>query len=188
MNARTKSFAERAISAQPAAYVRVVTKDILHTFGWNRQPDPNDWYGNGPAFEFVASTGHLDSLIPWYAQPSYANSGTQARQIHQAETDFGGPGLGSTTAAGPWARVLTVYQRHIFLRGSLLGVIVLIGLAAAVLRWRRLGGLVLLPWLVGALLIVLPAATAGFSYRYVLAAVPLACLAAGLAFATQPGE
>jgi hypothetical protein len=55
-------------------------------------------------------------------------------------------------------------------------------------RWRRLGGVGLLPWLVGALLIVLPPMTAGFSYRYVLAAVPAACLAAGLAFARRPGD
>jgi hypothetical protein len=46
----------------------------------------------------------------------------------------------------------------------------------------------LLPWLVGAVLIVLPAMTAGFSYRYVLAAAPAACLAAGLAFTRGPGE
>ena len=56
----------------------------------------------------------------------------------------------------------------------------LIGAAGVLARWRRWGGVGLLPWLVGALLIVLPPMTAGFSYRYVLAAVPAACLAAGL--------
>ena len=60
-----------------------------------------------------------------------------------------------------------------FLPGTLLGVIVLIGAAGVIARWRRWGGVGLLPWLVGALLIVLPPMTAGFSYRYVLAAVPL---------------
>ena len=45
------------------------------------------------------------------------------------------------------------------------------------------GGLALLPWLTGVYLIVAPPMTAGFSYRYVLAAVPAVCLAAGLAFA-----
>ena len=58
----------------------------------------------------------------------------------------------------------------------------LIGAAGVLARWRRWGGVGLLPWLVGALLIVLPPMTAGFSYRYVLAAAPAACLAAGLAF------
>jgi hypothetical protein len=79
-----------------------------------------------------------------------------------------------------------MYQRYVYLRGTLLGIIVLIGAAGLVVRWRRLGGLGLLPWLVAALLIVLPPVTAGFSYRYVLAAAPAACLAAALAFAQRP--
>ena len=63
-----------------------------------------------------------------------------------------------------------------------------IGAAGVVGRWRRWGGVGLLPWLVGVLMIVLPPMTAGFSYRYVVAAVPTACLAAGLAFARRPGD
>ena len=64
----------------------------------------------------------------------------------------------------------------------------LIGAAGVLARWRRWGGLGLLPWLVGALLIVLPPMTAGFSYRYILAAMPAACLAAGLAFVPGRGQ
>ena len=83
--------------------------------------------------------------------------------------------------------MLESYQRYVYLPGTLLGLIVLIGAAGVLARWRRWGGPGLLPWLVGVLLIVLPPMTAGFSYRYVLAAAPVACLAAGLAFTREPG-
>ena len=201
MNAQTRQFAEDAIESQPFAYARAVIDDVLHTFGWARQPDPNDWYGNGPTFQFVTGP-QLTAQIPWYATPRHLN-GTpstafcdascqkgdgQARQIQIAERDFAGHGLGFTQAVAPWQQLLQAYQRYVYLRGTLLGIIVLIGAAGLVARWRRWGGTGLLPWLVGALLIVLPPMTAGFSYRYVLAAVPAACLAAGLAFARRPGE
>ena len=88
----------------------------------------------------------------------------------------------------PWAHLLVDYQKVFYLRGPFLAVILLMGLGGVIGRWRRWGGLGLLPWVVGALLIVLPPMTAGFSYRYVLAAVPAVCLAAGLAFARRPGE
>ncbi|MBV9092263.1 MAG: hypothetical protein JO132_00050 [Streptosporangiaceae bacterium] len=195
MNAETREFAERAIEAQPVAYLRVVAKDVLHTFGWNRQPDPNDWYGNGPVFRFVSGP-EMTAQVPWFATPVRLN-GTpryhycdarcqgvdhQAHQVQVAEKDFGGQSLGFTEAVQPWAGLIQAYQRYVYLRGTLLGIVVLIGAADAIARWRRLGGLVPLPWLVGVLLIVLPPMTAGFSYRYVLAAAPAACLAAGLAF------
>ena len=51
-----------------------------------------------------------------------------------------------------------------------------------VLRWRRAGRDALLPWLCSVALIVAPAATAEFDYRYVTTAVPFACLAAAMAF------
>jgi hypothetical protein len=202
MNKQTKQFAEDAIESQPLAYATAVTDDIWHTFGWFRQPDPNNWYGNGPNFQFT-STAIMNQQVPWYATPQHlpgtpyhkphshtvpwcpasCQQGDQgAAQTMRAERDFDGGGLGFTHSTQPWTRLLETYQRYVFLPGMLLGVIALLGAAGLVVRWRRWGGTGLLPWLVGALLIVLPPLTAGFSYRYVLAAAPLACLAAGLAF------
>jgi hypothetical protein len=209
ISAQTQQFAERAIEAQPVAYARAVIDDVLHTFGWNRQPDPQDYAGNGPNFQFVSGQ-EMNLQIPWYATPDHipgtplhqpdsssltwcnANcqlNDNQASVIMTAERDFAGQGqgLGLTTAVGPWEHILEVYQRYIFLRGTLLGLIVLVGAAGVLARRRRWGGVGLLPWLVGMLLIVLPPMTAGFSYRYVLAAAPVACLAAGLAFTRAPG-
>jgi hypothetical protein len=185
ISAETEAFARDAILAQPADYLRVVIDDTLHTFGWNRQPDPNDYEGNGPVFRFVDGS-ILDKMIPWWANPDKDDS--QANQMYAARQDFGGSSLGNTRAVHPWDRLTQIYQRYVYLRGTLLGIVVLIGAAGVVARWRRWGGIGLLPWLVGAMLIVLPPMTAGFSYRYVLAAVPVACLAAGLAFARAPGE
>jgi hypothetical protein len=206
INAQTKEFSRLAIEAQPVDYARAVIDDTLHTFGWNRQPDPDNYYGNGPTFQFVTGP-QLAAQIPWYATPrelpgdrpgyycdarcqngNHHQGDEQARQIQIAEREFAGKGLGFTRAVEPWQHLLQVYQRYVYLRGTLLGIIVLIGAAGLVARWRRWGGTGLLPWLVGALLIVVPPMTAGFSYRYVLAAAPAACLAAGLAFARRPGE
>ena len=185
ISAETEAFARDAILAQPADYLRVVIDDTLHSFGWNRQPDPNDYEGNGPAFQFVAGW-QLNALIPWWASPD--KDDPQANLMYKARQDFGGTGLGNSRAVRPWDRLLQIYERYVYVRGTLLAIIVLIGAAGVVARWRRWGGIGLLPWLVGALLIVLPPMTAGFSYRYVLAAVPAVCLAAGLAFARMPGE
>ncbi len=200
INALTEKFAKDAILAQPVAYLRVVTHDTLHSFGWNRQPDPDNYAGNGPAFQFVSSRSELNKLIPWWAGPKSPAKFAQwmahpgystdvaALQTYAARQDLGGPGAGVTRVVAPWARLIQIYQRYIYLRGTLLGIVVLIGVAGVLARWRRWGGIGLLPWLVGVLLIVLPPMTAGFSYRYVLAAVPTACLAAGLAFARRPGD
>ena len=185
VNAMAEKFAREAILAQPVSYLHVVVDDTLHTFGWNRQPDPNNYYGNGPAFQFVSGK-ELNALIPWWVNPVRGDA--TANRVYQARQEFGGPGLGNTRAVQPWQHLLQEYQRYIYLRGTLLGLVVLIGAAGVVARWRRWGGIGLLPWLVGALMIVLPPMTAGFSYRYVLAAIPATCLAAGLAFARRPGD
>jgi hypothetical protein len=185
VNGMAEKFAREAILAQPVSYVHVVVDDTLHTFGWNRQPDPHNYYGNGPVFQFVSGQ-ELDALIPWWANSNQGDA--KANKTYHARQEFGGPGLGNTQAVQPWQHLLQMYQRYIYLRGTLLGLIVLIGAAGVLARWRRWGGIGLLPWLVGALMIVLPPMTAGFSYRYVLAAIPATCLAAGLAFARRPGD
>ena len=47
-SAQTEQFAKIAIEDQPMAYLRVVIDDTLHTFGWNRQPDPLDYLRKRP--------------------------------------------------------------------------------------------------------------------------------------------
>jgi len=185
VNSLAGKFARAAILAQPLDYLRVVAHDTLRSFDWNRAPDPYDNTGNGSAFSFIYQHG-LSHLIPWWAKNSSTDA--DAHQIYQARLDFGGPGYGNTRSVWPWSHLLIIYQRYFFLRGPFLAVVVLIGLAGVLGRWRRWGGVGLLSWVVGALLIVLPPMTAGFSYRYLLAAVPAACLAAGLAFARRPDE
>jgi hypothetical protein len=185
----TQKFAERAILAQPVDYLRVVLNDTLHTFGWNRQPDPHDQIGNGNGPEFRFSD--TPTPVPWWALPTQTDLAANAlnQQLHQ----YLGPTIGQPKVVHPWAGFIQGYQRVIWLRGPFLAIILLLGAAGVVVRWRRRpgqhwGGLTLLPWAVGVALIVVPPMTAGFSYRYVLAAVPAACLAAGLAFVTGPGE
>jgi len=189
-----QKFAIRAITSQPVDYARVVIKDTLHTFGWNRQPDPYGSNGIGPDYSFTSAPGTL----PWWACGAKGsgpgcyldNSGDHAAATlnYQLTSRFGG-GAGEERVVQPWSTFVQDYQRVVYLPGTVLGLIVLLGAAGLVLRWRRWGGLGLLPWLTGALLIVLPPLTAGFSYRYVLAAVPAACIAAGLMFAApRPGE
>ena len=171
-----------------------MTNDILHTFGWKRQPDPHNYAGNGPPSSSCRRPAdhRADSLVRRpgdLREFALAKNWGQARRTRstvRASRASPVPGSGTPSAVRPWARLILIYQRYFYLRGTLLGLIVLIGAAGVLARWRRWGGVGLLPWLVGALLVVLPPMTAGFSYRYVLAAVPAACLAAGLAFV--PGD
>ena len=91
-------------------------------------------------------------------------------------------GSGITHVVSPYAGIMRVYQKYVFLPGTILGVLLAIGLGGMVVAWRRLGGEILLPWAVAVAMIVLPAATAEFDYRYLLPAVPFACLATAMVF------
>jgi hypothetical protein len=179
----TMRFAERAIEAQPLDYARVVAKDTLAAFGWTRQGVNDNYLGNlegsGSKFRFEATV----EPVPGWVTTDLVNA--------RAARDFGGADYGRPSVVQPWARFLWAYQKVVYLRGPFLLLFLLVGAAGVALGIRRAtrvppagwGGLALLPWLTGVALLVAPAMTAGFSYRYVLAAVPALCLAAGLAFA-----
>lgn len=171
-NSIAGSFAKDAILSQPLDYLRAVADDTLHTFTWTRTQ--SDLTGSGPSFQFRETV----NPVPWWA--------TFYPQNKAALLRYGGPSEGQPKVVQPWADLIQGYQKYFYLRGTMLGLILLIGAAGIIARWRRWGGLALLPWAVGALLIVAPSMTAGFSYRYMIAAVPVACLAAGLALTTEP--
>jgi hypothetical protein len=175
-----RRFALRAIESQPLDYAAVVVHDTLRTFGWTRWS--SDAQGSGPTFQFRSTA----TPVPYWATNYPGNAAAQ--KVYSARVRYAGPGGGGTRVTGPWAAMVRVYAGIARFPGTLLGVAMLIGLAAMAARWRRRGGLVPMPWLAAATLVVLPPMTAGFSYRYVAAAVPLACLAAALSFAPGPGD
>jgi hypothetical protein len=170
-NQLAESFAIRAIKAQPLDYAKAVAKDTLRVFGWKRVIFPN-----APTYdEYIF--GYRSLPIPAWDQADLGPYDSYA-----AAYAHGDP---LTHVVAPFANVIRGYQRYVWLPGSVYGLILLAGLGGMVLAWRRLGADALLPWTISLALIVIPAATAEFDYRYVLVAVPFACLAAALAF--SPG-
>jgi xanthosine utilization system XapX-like protein len=164
VNKLAEDFALRAIEAQPLDYAQAVWDDTVRSFDWSRQVFPNGATYNEYLF------GYHSVSIP----------GSSFRGYPSAEAYYV-RGNADTAVVNPFAELIRVYQRYIWLPGTLYGVILLIGLAGVAFRWRRAGRYALLPWLSSVTLIVAPAATAEFDYRYVTTAVPFACLAAAMA-------
>ncbi len=166
VNGMAERFAVRAIAAQPLAYAQAVAGDTWRAFGWTHD------IGYDRRTELLYLFSDPPPQIPnWGYWPA----------LHAFQ-----PGLSRPRAVQPFAGFLGLYQRAVYLRGTLLGLILLAGLAGVAARWRRWGGDVLLPWAVAVVLLVLPVATSGFSYRYLIAVVPPACLAAALASVRRP--
>jgi len=171
-NTLAEEFAVKAIEAQPLAYARTVFDDTWRAFAWNRTVFPN----SATFDEYLFGYHSLD--IP----AGHPHGGYPSAEAYYAH---GNP---RTTIVNPFAKAIRVYQRYVWLPGTVYGLILLIGLGGLVLAWRRVGGPALLPWGCSLALIVAPAATAEFDYRYVLTAAPFACLAAALAFGSgTPG-
>jgi hypothetical protein len=181
-SARTNSlalnFALRAIAAQPGGYAAAVGHDFALSFTWNRPVHPDA--GIVDRYQFSDAT---TAWVP--ATMRTLGGGTVAGD--QAAYD-NGPLNGvnetaPTRAVQPYASWLVSYQRYVYLPGTLLGVILLGGLVAMIVRRRAVGGL---PWAFAVTILLVPPMVTDFDLRYLVPAVPAACLAAALAFAPRP--
>jgi hypothetical protein len=174
-----RDFAIRAVEAQPFGYAKSVLTGLALTVVWPRRdypdrgtvsyyyfrlrpqtiPDNHSWIPGGTAYQDAVRYGH--------ASPS--------------------------TVVEPFAALISVYEHLVYTYGPLFGIILLTGLGGVVrieglrerrprLAWSRRAGS-MMPWVTGVVLLVSPIAVADFDYRYLLPVLPLACLAAGLAFA-----
>jgi Dolichyl-phosphate-mannose-protein mannosyltransferase len=162
-NSLAMRFAIDAIETQPLDYLRVASRDVLLTFvGSDRRQDIN-------AMAFTARP-EVSVLPPNYTKDLRDYAHTSAVQH----------------AVQPYAYFLFLYQQPVFFPGLVFLAVVLAGLAGVIRNWRRWGGPGALPWTAAAITIVAPAALVEDLYRYAIVAVPLACLAAGLAFVPAP--
>ena len=170
-NSLAQQFAIKAIEAQPAAYARAVFDDTWRSFDWSRSVFPNAETYDEYLFGYQSvpiSSGHP---VPGYSSSAAAYLA-------------GGNPL--TAVVNPFASAIRVYQRYVWLPGTVYGLLLLAGLGAIVAGRRRVSVDALLPWVSSVALIVVPAATAEFDYRYVTTAVPFACLALAIAFGRRP--
>ena len=162
-------FAIAAIEAQPGDYARTVAKESALTFVNTDR-------------SLAMQTLHFSPRL-WV--PNLGAGGRRDVRAYANTTQ-------NTRAVQPYAYFVYLYQLPVYFPGPVFALVLVTGLAGAVRRWRDWGGPGALPWAAAAIGIVVPPALHEYDYRFAIAAVPLACLAAGLAFrparpATDPG-
>lgn len=176
INDAASKFAKRAILAQPGDYLAAVVGDLLRSFRWDRPIFPNPLTWNQYQFDGRGVSGKEPEML-LAAIPRWTSyQGSVDRDVVAYEQ-----GRARTKAYWPWATIMERYQRVFYLPGLGVGLALLVGTVGVVARWRRLGGPALLPLVAAAALVVAPAATAEFDYRYLLPAAPMAFLAAAIA-------
>ncbi|MGE5133758.1 MAG: hypothetical protein ACM32E_12710 [Gemmatimonadota bacterium] len=152
-------FAVAAIEAQPGDYARTVAKETALTFVSTDR-------------SLAMQTLHFPGRL-WVP-----HLGRGARRALRAYAHT----AGNTRAVQPYAYFVYLYQLPLYFPGPVFLLVLVTGLAGAVRRWRDWGGPGALPWAAAVIGIVVPPALHEYDYRFAIAAVPLACLAAGLAF------
>jgi hypothetical protein len=162
-NALARQFAIRAIEAQPLGYAAAVSRDLVATFLATDRP---------LSLHTMAFTAAPDvPVLP----PAWA------RDLREY-----GHTTSNTHAVQPYARLMFRYEQLEYFPGYVFLGVLAGGLAGLLRKRRHCGGPGALPWAVAAVSIVLPPMLTWYAYRYVLVAVPLACMAAGLAFVRAP--
>jgi hypothetical protein len=161
-NSRAMSFALAAIRAQPVSYLRTVGSGVMLTF---------------------ATTDRSLSVRALHFTPvpdvPRLHGGERRHLFTYAHT------TANTHPVQPYAYFLYLYQEPVLFTGVMFGLVILAGLAGVITSRRRRGGPPALPWAVAAVGIVFPVAVHEYHYRYAISVVPVACLAAGLAFARR---
>jgi hypothetical protein len=152
-------FAIDAIEAQPLDYLRVTARDVMLVFVRNDRPLTH-------ATMSFTVTPHIARLPSFYAADEYRYAGTRS----------------NTYLVQPFAYFLLLYQEPVYFPGIAFFLAVVAGLVGVLRKWRDWGGIAALPWALAAASIVLPAMLTQALYRYTIVAIPLACIAAGLAF------
>ncbi|MGC5010941.1 hypothetical protein ACLQ2R_09275 [Streptosporangium sp. DT93] len=156
-NDLARSFALRAIAAQPLDYLREVARDTALTFSPTPVRHP---LRVSPALTFPVGSWSL---------PSFP-------LIDRVRGDYDGDVRGMSSVQ-PYGDILGAYVYPGILHGPLLGALLLLGGIGAAGRRRA----ALLPWATAVFLLVAPVAALDFDHRYVLPSIPAACLAAALA-------
>ncbi|MGW2222603.1 hypothetical protein ACWCSD_47065, partial [Nonomuraea sp. NPDC001684] len=159
-NDLARSFALRAIAAQPLDYLREVARDTSLAFTWSPVPHPRRM---SPSTTFPRGSWPLPE---------------QQALIAKVRSEYD-PGIHGMSSVEPYASILAAYPYPWFLHGTVFGVLLLAGGLGSAGRRRP----ALLPWATAAFLLLAPVAALDFDHRYVLPAIPFACVSAALAVA-----
>jgi len=169
-NSRALRFAVRAIAAEPLGYAHTVAGDALKPFtrpiGFLFPPSGGGAgiTGQNKKYAVAAVTAYLGSA---QGLEPYLGAHFGARVVE------------------PYGHLVRGYQRVIFLPGPVFALILIAGLAGFLIpRTRSAAGAIL--WLAAVVVFLLPIAEHEYNYRYALPALPLACMAAALAFRSRP--
>ena len=171
-NSLALQFAAHAVLAEPLSYLHVVALDTAKPF-YQIQSNVLRF----PAYQPTsASLQHYNWVYAIGTVRAYTGS-------DQGVAPYLGYQFGSRLQH-PWSYYVQDYQNHIFLPGPAFAVIVGAGLIGILLPRRRTSAAPLL-WVCAMIAVVLPIAEHEYTYRYVIPAVPLVCIALALAFRNQ---